>query len=192
MIKKKWLMLLMVMVLTFVILGISIFASDTQDDGSRYYNFPIFLIIQQTLLVLAGAVGPSFLFFLQIKYAQRIRMDEKLAEKKIDVDSEAYIKMKKLQSMLGLQSPLEEVFKVILEQQDWLFKNRLFLPGKFPDKWITIREAARDAIHLKRTARPGVEKKLEKLRIAIKDKIDEAIDEIYKDTRASRLKIEPI
>lgn len=139
------------------------------------------------LLVLGGAVGPSIGWLLQYKTAKRVRMDEVLAENKIKANSQAYTRMKKMSSMLITEKRIEDILQVLIKDEDWFSENRLFLPGKFPNKWITIRNGV---VKLFEVGEEGEEFK--KIKRKLIQKIEEAIGEIYKDMGVSEIKVEPL
>ncbi len=103
------------------------------------------------LIVLGAAValvGTVVTTYLQVLFARRIRMDEIVAERKVDANAAAYEEMKQIQ--LLLMRPHSDDWKLFGQQIDlllerfeeaqiWFFSNRLFLPGKFPDHWLGIR-----------------------------------------------------
>ena len=147
---------------------------------------------------LIGVGGMLLGMWFQLKYARRIRMDEILAERKVIANGDAYTRMKIIASML-IQSSLQELDAEIKKQEDWLFSNRLYLPGKFPDKWLSIRNGVSKALRLEKrlgeTAddeSKNLQNQLEQLQKSLEDKANEAIDEIYKDMGLSRLEVEPL
>jgi len=147
---------------------------------------------------LIGILGVLLGMWFQLKYARRIRMEEILAEKKVIANGDAYTRMKTIESML-LQSTLKEVNTVIKKQEDWFFNNRLFLPGKFPDKWLSIRNGVSKALRLEKCLQRSKESEIEQLTYELaeldkflRSKAKEAIDEIYKEMRLPRLEIEPL
>ncbi len=146
---------------------------------------------------LIGIVGVLLGMWFQLKYARRIRMEEILAEKKVIANGEAYTRMKTIESML-LQSTLKEVKAEIKKQENWFFNTRLFLPGKFPDKWLSIRNGVSKALRLEKSLQRSKPSEVEQLNNEILEldeflhnKAKEAIDEIYKEMRLPRLEVEP-
>ena len=130
-------------------------------------NFGV--IIGGLLAIISGIASNWY----QIKHARKMKMEEAIAEKKITVNGEAYAKMKKIQSLLST-SNLKDTHKYIISQEEWLMNNRLYLPGKYPDKWLFIRNNITNNIE---------SSKLSKI-------AEEAIDEIYNETGHRRLKPE--
>ena len=145
---------------------------------------PVLLVIVGGLLsILGGIIGMRF----QAKNARRIRMDEIIAEKKVSANAEAYRRMKTIESMLH-QSSLEETLKEIIAYEDWFFSSRLFLPGKFPDKWLSIRDGLYKACPLQ--GQPEKANELTKLEGHLAKLTEEAIVEIYKEMNLERIKVE--
>jgi len=144
------------------------------------------VIIGGILATLGGMVGIWF----QARNARRIRMDEIIAEKKISVNNEAYIRIKTIESML-IQATLEEVKAKFYEYDEWFFNTRIFLPGKFPDKWLSIKSNLIKALGLQRGL-PETANELSELEGHLQRFAKEAIDEIYKEMRLESIKIEKV
>jgi hypothetical protein len=144
------------------------------------------VIIGGLLATFGGMIG----IWLQAKYARRVKMDEIIAEKKIAANNEAYIRIKTIESML-IQATLEQVKAKIYEYDDWFFNTRLFLPGKFPDKWLTIKSNIIIAIGLERQL-PKTADELSRLENNLLRFVKEAIDEIYKEMKLKNMKIEKV
>lgn len=138
------------------------------------------------LATLGGIIGIR----LQAKYARKIKMDEITAEKKVIANAEAYSRIKKIASMF-IPSSLEDTLRKILEYEEWFFNNRLFLPGKFPDKWLTLRNGIAKLVRLSKqaSADPGEATEIED---KMNQVAEEAIEEIYKEMGLKEIKIEPI
>jgi hypothetical protein len=141
------------------------------------------------LAILGGLIG----MWLQAKYARKIKMDQIIAEKKISANAEAYKCMKVIESMLS-QAALEDTLKKIYKYEEWFFSTRLFLPGRFPDKWLSIRNQLSKAVRLEKSLESDTtEKSAEKL-TALETKLsklaEEAIVEIYNDMDIPRIKLE--
>lgn len=145
-------------------------------------------MIQVMLGGLLATLGGMIGLWFQAKNARRIRMDEIIAEKKIQANNEAYIRIKTIEGML-IQAELEDVKKKLYEYDEWYFNTRLFLPGKFPDKWLSIKNNLIKAIGLKRNL-PDSATELTKLEAYLDKLKDEAIDEIYKEMKLSNIQIE--
>ncbi|MFQ6089017.1 MAG: hypothetical protein ACE5K0_08985 [Candidatus Methanofastidiosia archaeon] len=129
---------------------------------------------------------------------RNLKKDEIIAGKKVKANQEAYVRIKKVESLIVAKFVLTEASNYIDKQEKWLFNNRLFLPGRFPDKWLLIRnnifvyklliselkklDALREIDRKKILLQKSNELK-KKLSTLVK----EAIDEIYKDTGHERL-----
>ena len=77
------------------------------------------------LLAILGGWGTVW---YQSRNARKRRMDELMADRKIEANAQAYSNTKELQSHL-LQSDTDTSYGIILSQEEWFFENRLFLPG---------------------------------------------------------------
>jgi len=65
-------------------------------------------------------------------------MDEVVAERKVEVNAQAYSHIKDIQGSF-LQATTKDTNNLILKYEQWFFDNRLFQPGKFPTLWLSIR-----------------------------------------------------
>ena len=142
------------------------------------------IIIGGLLAIIGGIAG----VWIQAKCARRIKMDEIIAEKKVIANNEAYGKIKTIEAML-FQSELGDVKSKMYEYDDWFFNTRLFLPGKFPNKWLSIKSNLIQAISLHRKL-PETANALIELEGYLKRLVHEAIDEIYKEMKLSKIEIE--
>lgn len=140
------------------------------------------VIVGGLIAILGGIIGMWF----QAKNARRIKMDEIIAEKKVEVNAEAYKRMKVISSML-VQTSTEETLKKILNEEEWFFNVRLFLPGKFPDKWLSIRNGLSKAQRLQGI--PEKTDELSELEGELPKLAEEAILEIYKEMNLPRIKV---
>jgi hypothetical protein len=144
------------------------------------------VVIGGMLAILGGIIGVS----IQAMYARKIKMDEIIAGKKVEANNGAYGRIKTIEAMLT-QSELEDVSNKFDEYDEWFFNTRLFLPCKFPDKWLSIKSNLIKAIALQRKL-PDTADELMKLRNFLRKLKDEAIDTIYKEMRLSDMQIEGI
>lgn len=141
------------------------------------------LIIGGLLATIGGMIGIWF----QASQARKIRMEEAIAEKKVQTNAEAYSRMKEIASML-LQSTIKETYGKIIQHEEWFFNVRLFLPGKFPDKWLSVRNGLAKAVRLE--GQNDKTDELSKLKKDISEIAEEAILEIYKEMKLERIKID--
>ena len=128
--------------------------------------------------------------WFQLRNTRRNRMDEVTAERKVTANAQAYTYMKQIQSS-HLQQDTISTLNAILSQEQWFFDNRLFLPGQFPEKWLSVRN---DLSILTRWE--NVPSKTPEELVAIEKRIDntisDAIDEIYKDMNLKRIDLSSI
>ena len=143
------------------------------------------ILLGGLLAILGGLIATWY----QVKKMRKIRMEEVIAEKKVDANNEAYIRIKNIVLQLA-QSTLQDVQRIFKENETWFFSNRLFLPGKFPNKWITIRNKVHEAIRLEK--QPEKANELALLKKALINTANKAIDEIYKEMELERIEVEEI
>ena len=134
---------------------------------------------------LLAIIGGYAAIRYQLQNVRKQRMDEVTAERKVEINAQAYAHMKRVEGSF-LQNTPEQTLEIITKNEEWFFENRLFLPGKFPDYWLAIR---RDLHKLIRWAK-GSSKSADELS-ALDKKTEEnialAIDEIYKDMNIERI-----
>jgi len=117
-------------------------------------------------------------------------MDEVIAEKTVAANAEGYAHTKEV-SMYMDTARDSLALDLMLSKQKWLFRNRLFLSGKYPDKWLTIRNSLIQIPGLKAGTQEDRSKVPELLK-AIKATIAEAGDEIYKEMGLKRIEVEDL
>lgn len=127
------------------------------------------------LVVLGGWTATYF----QSRYARKNKMDEIVAERKVTANAQAYAYMKEIKSLFT-QQDAKVALQKILGSEKWFFNNRLFLPGKFPSKWLSVRN---DLLKLARSKESNTEtrEELTNLDSRIESTCTEAVMEIYKD-----------
>jgi hypothetical protein len=126
-------------------------------------------------------VQPRFIHPGGPRWIKRSSLDEIVAEKQIAACTDAYIMMKRVQSVLATSQTITEATLrealdfFLLEKEEWLLRSRLFLPGQFPDLWFAIRNDITVAIKMETNATGSA--------ICLKkhllDLVDEAIDKLY-------------
>ena len=139
------------------------------------------------LLAIAGGFIATL---LQVKYSRKIKMSELVAEKTVTAMAEAYANTKEIISIIDFQI-VGKTFHRIMEMDKWFFSNRLFLPRKFPNKFLTIRNGL---IKLQELERGTEEQKGEilKLKERLKKIANEAIEEIYAEMNIKPIEIEKL
>lgn len=144
------------------------------------------VIIGGILAILGGIAG----VWIQARFALDIKMDEIVAEKKVQANQEAYSRIKTIEAMLT-QATLEDVKKQFYDYDEWFFNVRLFLPDNFSDKWLSIKSNLIKAVGLQRGL-PNTADELSKLEERLRKLKDDAIDAIYNDMKLSKIKVEGI
>ena len=114
-------------------------------------------------------------------------MEELTAERKILANGEAYAYTKEVASAL-IQEDMQEVAALMVKREEWFFRSRLFLPGKFPAKWLELRN-----VILKLTRRETGDSAspddIENLQRRAESLAKQAIEEIYKDMNLEKIEI---
>jgi hypothetical protein len=89
--------------------------------------------------------------------------------------------MKRVQSVLAV-TPLATETELhgalnyfLLENEEWLLRSRLFLPGNFPDLWFAIRNDIAESINMERHSKGSAAY----LKKHLLDLVNESIEEIY-------------
>ncbi|MFH1776905.1 MAG: hypothetical protein ABH952_05035 [Candidatus Omnitrophota bacterium] len=143
------------------------------------------LIIGGILATVGGMVSIWF----QAKNARKIRMDEIIAEKKIVANNEAYIRTKRIESMLIQSYNMEDVRNKMQDYEEWFFTNCLFLPREFSNKWLTLKINVSKVCRMMKKIPFEVEKII-KLEGQLSRLVREAKDIIYKEMGLTRMKVE--
>jgi len=109
----------------------------------------ILKMFAEILPVLIGglcAIAGGFIstWYLSQK-ARKIRFEETIAKKQVEICREALSAVGYLRSLL-LQGTFEDSLKFILEHDKWFWDSRAFLPHKFSDKWVSITSNLRKVI----------------------------------------------
>lgn len=137
---------------------------------------------------LLAILGGLLATWYQVKNVRKIKMEEIRAERKITANAQAYAYIKEIESSFIQNGPVA-TRNLVADREQWFFENRLFLPGKFPSKWLQTRnDIARQARWQLDGSKTSQEK--EKLEQRIRDAITAAIDEIYKDMDEKRIEVE--
>jgi hypothetical protein len=128
---------------------------------------------------LLSILGGFLSGLIQARRARRVRLEELTAERMVQSNAEAYGKMKRLQSLLQ-QSDLHTVAKAIQEYELWFWDNRLFLFGRFSDKFLGLRAGIFRALRLGKQL-PEKADELSTLESELNRLVAEAIQEICKE-----------
>jgi hypothetical protein len=134
-------------------------------------------LIGATAAIVAGVITQ----ILQARYAARKKLDEIVAEKRVEACNQAYIRMKMVQSILGTRTSITE--RALIEalhyfsrdNEEWFLRSRLFLPGDFPDLWLAIRNEIINARNMERNSIGSAAN----LQQHLLNLVEKAIDEVY-------------
>jgi hypothetical protein len=134
-------------------------------------------IIGGVLAIAGGLLGTIY----AARKVRSNRMEELIAERKVDANAEAYTRAKQIQAM-WIQASQEQTEAALLNHEDWFFKTRLFLPGKFPDLWMQVRSDIQSygfQLH-----QPSLkDSEMQDISERIKANLNKAILEIYADMK---------
>jgi len=110
-------------------------------------------MLKEILLVLVGGVCAAFGGFVsmwyQAKKARKIRREEVIGEKQVEVYQQAAGVASNVQSRL-MQDTLEGTLQYVQLQGEWFWKNRLLLPQGFQNKWISLKSNLRKAVRMEK------------------------------------------
>ena len=122
----------------------------------------VLIMFKELLLVLVGglcaAFGGFFATWYLAKNSRRIRREEIIGEKQVEVYQKAARLSSQIQSLL-IQGTLEDARKFVQENSEWFCDNRLFLPQGFQDKWISIKSNLNKAVRLEKKQGEEVDEK---------------------------------
>ncbi|HTU64325.1 MAG TPA: hypothetical protein VMF52_00125 [Steroidobacteraceae bacterium] len=132
-------------------------------------------IIGGLLAIAGGIIGQ----IITARMVRKTRMDETIAERKVEANAEGYSRVKQIQGM-WIQASQEQTQAAMYGHEDWFFKTRLFLPGKFPDLWMQVRnDISSYGLMLHQPSREDSE--LQAISERIKSNLNKAVMEIYAD-----------
>lgn len=150
-------------------------------------------MLRELLLVLVGAISAIFGGFLatwyQAKKARKIRREEVIGEKQVEVYNRAASLIYSLQGIL-VQAPLLKVREFMEEYETWFWDNIVFLPSEFRDKWLSIRLALNKAIRIEKSQEPDKRAELDSLEIHLDKLAKEAEVAILNELNMPSVKIE--
>ena len=142
-------------------------------------------IVGGLLAILGGFVAT----WLQVRHSRRIKISEVVAEKTVTANAEAYAFVKQVSS--ALKSDTGRALDFMLEKENWFFANRLFLPGKFPDKWLTLRNGLIRAQELRRDTKANYGE-IGQLKSKLHATAEAAILEIYSEMDLRPIEVEDL
>ena len=131
------------------------------------------------VLAMLGGWGA---LYVQMRQTRKIKMDEVVAERKVATNAKAYSCVKEIQGAF-IQHGTEAALTLIANYEAWFFENRLFLPGEFPSKWLSIRNDLSKLIRCERQdpMPADARQEAETLMKRVEKSCTDAIMEIYKD-----------
>jgi hypothetical protein len=139
---------------------------------------------------LLAAFGGWGAIWFQAKNARRHKMEELMAERKINADAKAYSWAKRVEAGL-IQLDIKDVLNIILKSEGWFFSNRLFLPGDFPAKWLELRNII-SKIERRERNNIGTPEELNTLHERASELVESAIQKVYTDLNLSRIVIHKV
>lgn len=125
-------------------------------------------------------LGSWTAIWFQLQNSRKLKMEEVIAEKKVEANAQAYSRIKEVEARFQ-QCSLEDTLKYVLGQEDWFFDNRLFLPGNFAALWMKVRLDLTRLGRKQQSPTATSSKELEEIDDGIVQAINGAIREIYED-----------
>ncbi len=123
----------------------SLISQDTQSWIIEYKDL---------LLVLVGGFCAAFGGFVSTWYrakkARKIKMEETIGQRQVEVFKKALRLANNLSSIL-IQGIEDDVLKYISEHNEWVIENEILLPPKFAQYWHSVRANVRS---IKRKVKP--------------------------------------
>ena len=158
-------------------------------------------IIHMLIGVFIGALLATLGGFLAISYqarkARQIRREEIMAEKQIEANREAFNQITDLRSIMQQSTP-EQVLQWISQNEKWFLNSRLFLPGKFTEKWVAIQKYCQRIVKLNTTLsqikdemrKGGIIDEMSECESYCTQLADKTLDEIYRDMNVPPVAVE--
>ena len=148
----------------------------------------ILKMFAEILPVLIGGLCASAGGFLSTWYlskkARKIRFEETIGEKEVEICQEALSAIGYLCSLL-LQGTLEDSLNFMAKRDKWFWDSRSFLPQKFSNNWVSIK------LNLQKVLRMQKSHKDESDISDIESYIDQLTDEAQKEI-LNALNLQPI
>ena len=157
----------------------------------------IYMLIGMLIGALLVTLGGFMAIWYLTKKARQIRREEIIAEKRIEANREGFNHITDLRSMMQQNTP-EQVLEWIGQNEKWFVNSRLFLPGKFVQKWLSIGKYCQRLVKLKtrhmqmndEMRKAGVLDEMRECESYCTRLADEALDEIYRDMDIAPIAIE--
>ncbi|MFA6321436.1 MAG: hypothetical protein WCY36_06235 [Candidatus Omnitrophota bacterium] len=150
-----------------------------------------YMILGAALSIAGGVIGSVVMAWVNSLWTRYNRMQDIIAQKKIENNQLAFSHMKTVEGLL-VQGTIDQVNSEIEKHSDWYFSNAIFLPTKFCEKWLTLRSGVYlVSIHEKEGDRTITPEQLtdEYQRLSVLAK--ELLIIIYKDMHINPVKPKP-
>lgn len=128
--------------------------------------------------ILATLGGWSAIWF-QSRHIRKNRIDEIMAERKVQASVEAYKYTKEIEALLT-QKSMEDTLQFMMQKQDWFFNSRLFLSNEFISLWLDVRTGIGEFLRDQKSSKKSA-LELTNTEGIINNKVGCAIREILKD-----------
>ena len=157
----------------------------------------IYMLIGMLIGGLLVTAGGFLAIWYQAKKVRQIRREEIMAEKQIEANAQGFNHITDLRSVMNQNTP-EQVLEWIGQNEKWFLDFRLFVPGKFAQKWLSIRKYCRRLVKLNTKLKEmtdelrkgGIIDEMRECESYCTKLADEALDEIYRDMNIAPIAIE--
>jgi hypothetical protein len=124
---------------------------------------------------LCAILGGFLSTWYMAKNARKIRMEEIIGEKQVEIYKEALSAIGYLNTCL-LLGTTEDSQDFIEQHEKWFWDSRAFLPQKFADNWVSIKLSLRQRARMQKSHKD--ESDITKIELHIGDLAEEARKEI--------------
>lgn len=157
----------------------------------------IYMLIGVFVGALLASLGGFLAIWYQTKKTRQVRREEIMAEEHIEANRQAFNRITDLKSVMEQCTP-EEVLAWINRNEKWFCDSRLFLPGSFVEKWLSMRKYCQRIVKLKTTLaqikdelrKGGIIDEMGECESYCTELADKALDEIYSDMNIPPIAIE--
>ena len=157
----------------------------------------IYVLIGLFVGAMLASLGGFLAIWYQTKKTRQVRREEIMAEKHIEANIEAFNQITDLRSVMEQSTP-EQVLEWITRNEKWFCDSRLFLPGNFVEKWLSMRKYCQRIVKLNTTLaqikdelRKGVIiGEMGECESYCTELADKALDEIYNDMNIRPIALE--
>ena len=146
-------------------------------------------MFKELLLVLVGGLCAAFGGFLATWYlaknSRRIKREEVIGEKQVEVYQKAASIASNLQYRLLQGQKFQDIYKFVGANHNWFWENRPLLPKDYQNGWCTIKAHLMTAMQMDESVRGGTSlRKMEEDFLQLRNKLQNLVKQMEKEVLA--------